>query len=128
MISIPPSLLIHQWTMNAKAAADSKVPSDETPDDMIKVARFGTLSARCSNMCYFASDSTHGYEKAKMAIDSLCTEIQSLKASTSAGVGGIVPRPNDAHPIHIKNPAAATTKGSVRQTNKSGAQPGHTAK
>ncbi|KAL5810603.1 hypothetical protein ACOSQ4_027171 [Xanthoceras sorbifolium] len=137
MINIPPSLLINRWTMNAKAAVDSEVPSDGTLDDIIKVARFGTLSVRCSRMCYFASDSTHGYEKAKMAIDSLCTEIQSLKASTSAGVGGTVPRPNDAHPIHIKNPAAATTKGSVRRTNKSGAQPrkcgrcrqpGHTAK
>ncbi|KAL5840025.1 hypothetical protein ACOSQ4_012633 [Xanthoceras sorbifolium] len=121
--SIPPSLLITRWTMNAKAATDSEVPSDGTPDEIIKVGTFGTLSARCSKMCYFASDSTHGYEKAKMAIDSLCREIKSLKASTRADVGGTVPRPNDAHPIHIKNPPAATTKGFVWRTNKASAQP-----
>ncbi|KAH7567747.1 hypothetical protein ACOSP7_010136 [Xanthoceras sorbifolium] len=137
MSSIPPSLLMTRWTMNAKAAADSEVPSDGTPDDIIKVARFGTLSAKCSKMCYFAFNSTHGYKKAKMAIDSLYREMQSLKASASAGVGETIPRPNDAHPIHIKNPAAAITKGSIRRTNKASAQLrncgrcrqlGHTAK
>ncbi|KAL5779433.1 hypothetical protein ACOSQ2_010170 [Xanthoceras sorbifolium] len=99
--------------------------------------RFGTLSARCSKTCYFASDTTEGYEKEKLAINSLCVEMQALKASTSTGVGGNVPRRNDAPLIHIKDPTVVTAKGSVRRTTKTGAkphnygrcrQPGHTAK
>ncbi|KAL5827486.1 hypothetical protein ACOSQ3_019326 [Xanthoceras sorbifolium] len=104
MQHIPRTLLMTWWTMNAKKGAESEV--------------FRWLSDRCSKMCYFASLTTNGYQKAKLAIDSLYTEMLSLMPSSSTGIGGYVPQRNERPPFHIKDPSAVTVKGSVRRTNK----------
>ncbi|KAL5831552.1 hypothetical protein ACOSQ4_016906 [Xanthoceras sorbifolium] len=81
-------------------------------------------------MCYFASLTTEGYQRAKLAIDSLCTKMQLLIQEWKD-------MSHDRMSDHIKDPPAVTAKGLVRRTNKTGAklcncgryrQPGHIAK
>ncbi|KAL5812278.1 hypothetical protein ACOSQ3_027228 [Xanthoceras sorbifolium] len=53
--------------------------------------RLGSLGARCSKMCYFASQTINGIQKAKLAINSI---------------------------FHVKDPPIVTTKGLMRRNKK----------
>ncbi|KAL5739587.1 hypothetical protein ACOSQ2_028767 [Xanthoceras sorbifolium] len=61
MRRIPRTLLMTRWIINAK----------KVTDEFMYDYRLGSLSARCSKMCYFASLTTDGHQKAKLAIDYL---------------------------------------------------------
>ncbi|KAL5833290.1 hypothetical protein ACOSQ3_016964 [Xanthoceras sorbifolium] len=58
-------------------------------------------------MCYFASLTTEGYQRAKLAIDSLCTKMQLLIQEWKD-------MSHDRMSDHIKDPPAVTTRDALR--------------
>ncbi|KAH7554331.1 hypothetical protein JRO89_XS12G0166000 [Xanthoceras sorbifolium] len=71
MRRIPRTLLMTRWIINAKKDFNNKQGIQLVTDEFMYDYRLGSLSARCSKMCYFASLTTDGHQKAKLAIDYL---------------------------------------------------------
>ncbi|KAK0602966.1 hypothetical protein LWI29_000013 [Acer saccharum] len=134
MQHIPSSVILDRWTTRAKDFSDIKYSSEATPTLVMEKARYGSLSSKCSKMCYFASKSNDGFKEANGEIDKLTLHMQHLMPSSpihSQNMAGV------SHVHHVKDPSTAATKGSVQRKKNAGVkqrkcgkcgQPGHTAK
>ncbi|KAK0575563.1 hypothetical protein LWI29_002804 [Acer saccharum] len=134
MQHIPSSLILDRWTTRAKDFLAIKYACEATPTLIMEKTRYGSLSSKCSKMCYFASKSDDGFKETNGEIDKLTLRMQELMPSSpinSQNVSGV------QHVHNVKDPSMAATKGSVRRKKNAGVkqrkcgkcgQPGHTAK
>ncbi|KAK3219162.1 hypothetical protein Dsin_013132 [Dipteronia sinensis] len=65
MQNITSSLILTRWTTGAKDLLDIDYSGDATPTPIMEMARYGSLSSKCSKLCYFASKSNNGFKEAK---------------------------------------------------------------
>ncbi|KAK2649944.1 hypothetical protein Ddye_017433 [Dipteronia dyeriana] len=73
--------------------------------------RYGSLSAKCNKLCYFASNSNDGFKEADRDIEKLIVRIQELMSS-SPQTSKTVLRPKEKQHVHnVRDPGIAATKG-----------------
>ncbi|XP_030964840.1 pentatricopeptide repeat-containing protein At4g31850, chloroplastic-like [Quercus lobata] len=87
--------------------------------DIIRMARFSALSASCSQMCYFGSRTTQGFEELKVEIARLTRRMEELYNSSKEAVeDGIRTASNKAN-LNVRDPAIVKTKGDHGSTSNS---------
>ncbi|KAL0008699.1 hypothetical protein SO802_010201 [Lithocarpus litseifolius] len=113
---IPPSCIMNKWLKTAKSDLPCKLESQMSPD-IIRMARFSALSASCSQMCYFGSRTTQGFEELKVEIARLTRRMEELyNSSKEAAKDGIRTASNKAN-LNVRDPAIVKTKGDHGSTS-----------
>ncbi|TXG72739.1 hypothetical protein EZV62_001318 [Acer yangbiense] len=82
MQHISSSLILDRWTTHAKDFSAIKYACEAKPTPIMEKARYGSLSSKCSKMCYFASKSDDGFKEANGEIDKLTVRMQELMPSS----------------------------------------------
>ncbi|KAK2634860.1 hypothetical protein Ddye_029652 [Dipteronia dyeriana] len=65
------SLILTRWTPGVKHMTDIDCSREVTLTPIMELARYGSLSAKCNKLCYFASKSNDGFKKADRDIEKL---------------------------------------------------------
>ncbi|KAK2658174.1 hypothetical protein Ddye_004707 [Dipteronia dyeriana] len=78
MQDIPASLILTRWTTGVKHMSDIDGSREVTLTPTMEMARYRSLSAKCSKLCYFASKSNDEFEEANGEIDKLTVYMQEL--------------------------------------------------
>nr|XP_023881499.1 protein FAR1-RELATED SEQUENCE 5-like [Quercus suber] len=115
---IPPTCIMNRWLKTAKSDLPCKLESQMSPD-IIRMARFSALSASCSQMCYFDSRTTQGFEELKVEIARLTRRMEELYNSSKEAVeDGIRTTSNKAN-LNVRDPVIVKTKGDHGSTSNS---------
>ncbi|KAK3222460.1 hypothetical protein Dsin_009485 [Dipteronia sinensis] len=120
MQNIPSSLILTRWTTGAKDLLDIDYFGDATPTPIMEMARHGSLSSKCSKLCYFASTSNDGFKEAKGEIDKLTVRLQQLMPCSPLTSENVLGMKDKQHVHNVRDPCIAATKGSARRNKKDG--------
>ncbi|KAK3222097.1 hypothetical protein Dsin_009122 [Dipteronia sinensis] len=137
MQNIPSSLILTRWTTGAKHLLDIDYSGDATLTPIMEMARYGSMSSKCSKLCYFTSKSNKGFKEAKEEIDKLTVRMQQLMPCSPLTSENVLGMKDKQHVHNVRDPCIAATKGSARRNKKDGGnphkcgkcrKPGHTIK
>ncbi|KAK3198652.1 hypothetical protein Dsin_022067 [Dipteronia sinensis] len=123
MQNIPSSLILTRWTTGAKDLLDIDYSGDATPTPIMEMARYGSLSSKCSKLCYFASKSNEGFKEAKGEIDKLTVRMQQLMPCSPLTSENVLGMKDNQHVHNVRDPCIAATKGSSLRNKKDDGNP-----
>ncbi|KAK2662540.1 hypothetical protein Ddye_001114 [Dipteronia dyeriana] len=111
--SILSSLKLTRWTSGAKHMIDIDYSREVTLTPTMELARYGSLSAKCNKLCYFASKSNDRFKEADRDIEKLIVRMQELMPSSPLASAETVLCPKDKQHVHNvrDHGIVAATKG-----------------
>lgn len=87
MISIPNSLIMSRWTINAKSPLHQHPPPhNEVPSEIMEMGRFGSLNSDFYHLAYYATKVEDYYNETRMELARLTLKFKSLMESQPSNV------------------------------------------
>lgn len=82
LMSIPNSLIMRRWTINAKSPLHQHPPPyNEVPIEIMEMARFGSLNSDFNHLAYYATKVEDYYNEARTEITRLTLKFKALMES-----------------------------------------------
>ena len=114
---IPPTCIMNRWLKTAKFDLPCKLESQMSPN-IIRMARFSALSVSCSQMCYFGSRTTQGFEELNVEIARLTRRMEELYNSSKKAAEDGIHIACKAN-LNVCDPAIVNTTGDHGSTSNS---------
>ncbi|KAK2641373.1 hypothetical protein Ddye_023136 [Dipteronia dyeriana] len=112
MQDIPSSLILTRWTTSVKHMSDIDCFCEVTLTPTMGMVRYGSLSAKCSKLCYFTSKSNCGFKEANEEKEKLTVRMQELMPCSLLTSETMLGTKGKQHVHNVKDPCIAATKGS----------------
>ncbi|BBH08825.1 hypothetical protein Prudu_021131 [Prunus dulcis] len=113
LTEIPLALIMKRWTKSAQTDTCREFISkgEDTTNEVVEMARYGSLSAMSNKVCFYASKSANGYAMLTNEFsrwEGICEGLQQKEEETSVKLGSAEQCPSNI----VKDPNIVRTKGS----------------
>ncbi|CAL5347917.1 unnamed protein product [Camellia sinensis] len=112
MTEIPPSCVMHHWTKQARKVGEQYCQA-QFSSTLTQETRFGVLCSSFTEMCYYASQTSEGFEEARNVFFTMTCRMKQLCMAKGTNVNE---GKSSLPPFGVGDLKIVNTKGNTRRS------------